>query len=419
MTTLIGGIAAYFLAGFISSPINKITDAIRKVADGDLDAVLAIRRNDEVGVLADSFNKMTEDLKKTTISKDYMDNIIESMNDTLVVIDSDANIKSANRATCQLLGYETGELVGRNMSLIVSGQEPFFAPPDIERLYGGATILNREVDYITRQGKQIPMLLSAGPLRGKEGNAVEFVVIAKDIQERKRAENALKKSERRLHDLSSQLLTVQEEERKRLSAELHDELGQALILFKIQLRAFKKRLNPEQQTLKSECDEMIGYIGEVTENVRRLSRDLSPANLEDLGFRVAIGQLVDSFSARSNINTKLDMGEVEDLLDQKTQIIVYRIIQECFTNIAKHSLATRASVEIKKQDGQLIFHVEDDGRGFYVTDILNRHSIDKGLGLATMQERARMLNGYLDIRSKEGNGTLVTCTIPINDGGQR
>jgi PAS domain S-box-containing protein len=416
VTAIIGGAAAYLLAGFISSPIKRTTDAIGKVANGHLDTMLTIKRNDEVGALAHSFNKMTEDLRKTTISKDYVDSIIGSMNDTLIVIDPEAKIRSVNKATCELLGYAEDELVGKEIDLVVAGEENIFNAETLEGLRSGKTLINHEVDYVTRLGKKIPMLFSATVLRDKGGKVEGIVGLAKNIEERKRAEEALRESERRLRFLSTQLLTVQEEEQKRLSAELHDELGQALILFKIQLRSIQSALGPDQGELKGECDELIGYINEVSENVRRLSRDLSPAILEDLGFLAAIRRLVDGFSKRCNIKTSLDMVEIEDLLPKKAQIIAYRIIQECFTNIAKHSQAASASVAIGKQDGQLIFCVEDDGRGFNVKEVLNKDTLEKGLGLAAMLERARMLKGSCDIRSQEGVGTVVTCTIPIDDG---
>jgi PAS domain S-box-containing protein len=416
VTAVIGGVAAYLLAVFISSPIKQITNAIGKVANGDLDTVLTIARDDELGALAHSFNKMTQDLRKTTISKDYVDNIIGSMNDTLIVVDHEAKIRSVNRATCELLGYTEDELVGKEIDLVVAGEEKFFDAETMEGLRNGTTLINQEVEYVTRIGKQVPMLFSATVLRDKGGHLEGIVGLAKNIEERKRVEEALMQSERRLRLLSTRLLTVQEEERRRVSAELHDELGQALILFKIQMRSILGALRPDQAELKGECDELIDYINEVSENVRRLSRDLSPAILEDLGFFSAIRRLAEGFAKQFNVKTSVDMAEAEDLFPQEAQIIGYRIIQECFTNIARHSQAKNVSVKIEKQERQLVFRVEDDGIGFKVEEVLGKDPLEKGIGLAAMVERARMLKGSCDIHSQEGVGTVVTCTIPIDDG---
>ena len=415
VTAMIGGVIAYILAGFIASPIRRITNAIGKVAGGDLDTVLSIDRGDEVGDLARSFNKMTEDLRKTTISKDYVDNIIGSMNDTLIVVDPSGKIKNVNRATCMLLGYAEAELIGKDINGIVESETPTFEVQTTHSSHGIKTLVNHEVSYITKSGKQVPMLLSEAILRDKEEKVIGIAGLARDIEERKQVEQALLESERRLRFLSSQLLAVQEEERRRLSAELHDELGQALVLFKINLRGIQRALRTDQAKQRSECEDLIGYINEVTENVRRLSRDLSPVILEDLGFLAAIRRLAEGFSKHSNIKTSLDIADIEDLLPKDAQIIAYRIVQECLTNIARHSQATNVSLEVMRQDGQLVLRVQDDGLGFDVKQVLGTDSIEKGLGLPAMLERARMLKGSIEIESQQGSGTLVTCTIPIHN----
>ena len=126
LTTISGGVVAYLLATFISSPIKRITDATEKVAKGNLNTSLKIKRNDEIGVLANSFNRMTEDLRRTTVSKDYVDNIIGSMNDTLIVVGQDAKIRSVNKATCELLEYKEDELIGKDINLILFSRKKRF-----------------------------------------------------------------------------------------------------------------------------------------------------------------------------------------------------------------------------------------------------------------------------------------------------
>ncbi|MGA1869592.1 MAG: PAS domain S-box protein [bacterium] len=416
VTTIIGGIVAYILAVFISSPIKRITEATEKVAHGDLNTPVPIKRDDEIGDLAVAFNKMIEDLRRTTVSKDYVDNIIESMNDTLVVVDPDAKIRTVNKATCNLLGYKEEDLIGKNVDIIMPRKENGFMISGFQRLLREVPVVNREIDYVAKSGKLIPMLFSAAVLRDKEGRIEGSAAIAKDVTERKRAEEALRKSEKELHFLSSQLLTAQENERRRLSIEMHDELGQALMVFKLRLRSIREALRKDQKKLKKDCDEMISYLNDVNENVRRLSRDLSPSVLEDLGLSAAIRWLVEGFTKHGNIGCSLDVTRIGDLFSQESQITIYRIIQECLTNIAKHAQATQVSIVISTQNNRVYFRVEDDGKGFNVKEVFDRDPNKKGIGLAAMCERIRMLGGSPDIWSKEGTGTKITFTIPLNSG---
>ena len=417
LTTISGGVVAFLLASLISSPIKRITYATEKVANGYLNTQLMIKRNDEIGTLANAFNKMTEDLRRTTVSKEYFDNIIKSMNETLIVVSPDAKIRSVNKATCVLLEYNEDELTGKDINLIVPQEEMIFRDLRFQKLLHDAPVMNHELEYITKSGKRISMLFSSAVLKNKEGKLEGAVCIARDVTKRKQAEEALRESERELHFLSSQLLTAQEKERKRLSIELHDELGQSLMVLKLKLRSIREELRNDQSGLIAQCDEVIGYIKEVTENVRRLSMDLSPSILEDLGPSAAIQWLVDNFNKHYDIECSLEMMEIEKLFSQEYQITIYRIIQECLTNIAKHAQATHVSISIKKKDGQVIFLLEDNGKGFNVKEILGKDLSKKGLGLSAMYERIRMIGASLDIWSQEGSGTKITFTIPIKDGG--
>jgi PAS domain S-box-containing protein len=416
LTIISGGIVSYLLATYISSPIKRITDATKNVAHGNLDTLLTIKSKDEIGTLASSFNRMTEDLRRTTVSKEYFDNIIESMNDTLIVVGVDGKIKDVNKATSELLAYAEEELIGKDIHHIVPQEEKIFGNVGVQSMLAQSSLLNKEIDYITKSGKRVPMLFSAAVLKNKDGNLGGFVIIAKDITEAKQTEKALRRSERELRFLSSRLLKAQEEERRRLAIELHDELGQALMVLKLKMRAMQESMNDESVKLKGECDEMIRYINEVTENVRRLSRDLSPSILEDLGISAAIRWLVEAFTKHSNIECFLEMTEIDNLFPREGQITIYRIIQECLTNIVKHSHATSVSVIINKLDEDVLFHIEDDGKGFHVQEALGNPD-KRGLGLAAMQERVRMLGGSLYIVSKEGTGSSIIFSIPLSQGG--
>jgi PAS domain S-box-containing protein len=415
VTIFIGGISAYLLAAFISWPIKQITDATGKMAGGDLITQLTIRRNDEIGALANSFNEMTDNLRRTTISKDYVDNIIGSMNDTLVVLDPDTKISSVNKATCELLGYQEEELIGSDMHKILPMEEQFFSEPGFRRVLAGEKIVNLEIDYLAKDGTRVPMLFSATVLKDKEGGIEGVVGVARDVAERRKAEEALRQSERELRLLSAQLLTAQEKERRRLSVELHDELGQSLMVLKLKVRAIQRAWGDAEAGLKKECEAVINYINEVTENVRRLSRDLSPSILEDLGLTIAVRRLVETSGELYHIKCSLEMTELDDLFSRDQKITVYRIVQECLTNIAKHSQASHVSIALGRQQDGFFFRVEDDGQGFDVQDAFGQDHAKYGFGLSAMHERVRMLGGSLEVWSRKGTGTRISFTVPLNE----
>lgn len=413
LTALGSGFVIYLLAVYISSPIRQITDATRRVARGYLDTHLAINRNDEIGELAGSFNRMTQDLQKTTVSKDYFDNIIRSMNDTLVVIGPDSQVRSVNKAALELLGYDEKELIGKDVRLILPEDEEVCADDLFADLGRTSPVVNRETYYVTKTGRRIPMLLSAAVMHDKAGNIEGAVCIGRDVTERKEAEDALRESEKELHFLSAQLMNAQEKERKRLSTELHDELGQSLMVLRLKMRSIQEGLSENQERLKTECDDGIGYINEVVENVRRLSRDLSPAVLENLGLSAAIRWLTDAFVKHTRIDCVLDMEELGGLFSQDKEITIYRMIQESLTNVAKHAEATRVSLTVTAKEDSVFFVLEDNGKGFNLRETLTGQSGSrKGLGLSAMYERTRMLGGTIDIRSEEKKGTRISFSVP-------
>ena len=271
--------------------------------------------------------------------------------------------------------------------------------------------LNRLTEGVNAFGRQGAVQKVSIETKDEIGKlATAFNNMAESLKNR---EKALKESEVRLRLLSSQLLDAQEKERKRVSGELHDELGQALALLKHRIRSVQRKLPSDQAALSQECENTSRYIDQIIENVRRLSRDLRPSMLEDLGLSAALGWLIKNFQKQYAIQTSVEMDNIDGLFAQQDQTNIYRIFQEALTNIGKHAQADHVRFEVNKEDTSALFLISDDGKGFDVNEVVAGVLADKGMGLAAMQERARMLEAHLDINSQAQKGTTLMLRIPI------
>jgi PAS domain S-box-containing protein len=313
-------------------------------------------------------------------------------------------------------GWQRREVLGKDLFEV-------FLPEDARTRVAAEMAKVRAGDLI--RGLEFPLRIREGPPRlflwnanlvpAVEGQPGEVMWAGTDITGLKKAEGALRQSARRLRLLTSQLLTIQEKERGRISRELHDELGQSLIIMKFQLQSLFSKVPPTEEALHRNGQEILRYLDATIENVRRLSQDLSPFLLEDLGLPAAIGHLLGNIRDYAGLEvTSARVDELAGLFSPEAQITIYRILQECLTNIIKHARAARVSVKINRRDTEVSFIVRDDGQGFDLRQARSPRARDKGIGLTAMQERLRLIQGTLHIRSQKGKGTGITFTIPID-----
>ena len=216
--------------------------------------------------------------------------------------------------------------------------------------------------------------------------------------------------------MASQLLHAQERERRRISHELHDDLGQSLMLLKLQLSIMCRGLPPEPQKSRQECGASIENVQEIIDSVRRLSQDLIPPTLAEIGLESAIKDLLEEFCQHQRVDYDVNIEYPKGLFPPNTELIIYRILQESLTNIGKYAQATRVSVSLKKKEHQVCLFVEDNGRGFEVEGIMSRRGRTRGLGLASMEERARMIGGSFKLVSQPGAGTTIKIEVPFSEG---
>jgi signal transduction histidine kinase len=228
-----------------------------------------------------------------------------------------------------------------------------------------------------------------------------------DLTERKRAEQELKESEERLKYLSTQLLITQEKERKLIANEIHDSLGATL-------GAIKFRVEKDLQNGGiGDPENIIPFIQKTIEESRRIQMALRPSTLDDLGILPTLNWLCREFQkAYSSIHIETQFKiEEKDVLDH-LKTVIYRICQEAFNNIAKHSKAKVATLSLRKSD-HIELVIEDDGQGLNLEKMLSPENHNRGLGLTSMRERAELSGGLFNIQSIHGSGTAIRVSWPL------
>ncbi len=225
-------------------------------------------------------------------------------------------------------------------------------------------------------------------------------------------------SEKNLRSLSTALLSAREDEQKRIAMELHDELGQALAALKLQIRVMKNEFDGSEQCPAAQVsawlDRFRTSINEIIENVRRLSRNLSPVIIDDLGLDAALENIVQGFTDVHDITCSFHPEPLSAIKSADGQRLVYRLVQETLNNIGKHSGATHFDFTIRVDARQATLKLTDNGHGFDLQEVLNRRPEHKGIGLTAMTERINMIGGSVDINSMPGTGTTVLFTIPLD-----
>lgn len=228
-------------------------------------------------------------------------------------------------------------------------------------------------------------------------------------RDRRQAETNLKASHEQLRQLAAKLQESRELERAHIAREVHDELGQILTGLKIDIRRLATELQRACPNLLPRTDEMMALIDSAVLTVRKISTELRPGVLDNLGLSAAIEWQAKEFQTRTSIFCEKVQPFGDISLERDCATAVFRIFQESLTNVARHSNATKVGVSLSRQNGHLVLKVQDNGRGITKTEMNNTHS----LGLVGMRERALMFGGDLEVAGLPGRGTTVTLRIPV------
>ena len=266
---------------------------------------------------------------------------------------------------------------------------------------------------LKHEGKVIGMIGLAnkqGGYTSADQEAVESLSVTfVEAFHRKRREVVIFNSREQLKNLSSHLQTIREEERGKIAREIHDDLGQSLTALMMDMSWFEKHLHEGKDRSKEKIKGMKGLVEETIKSVQRISTELRPGILDDLGFSAAVTWFMNEFKHRSGLKCQLDIKPDDIVLDEKLSIAMYRIFQESLTNVARHAKATKVNVNLTLLNNELQMIVEDNGVGIdekYLKDT-------KSIGLIGMQERVHPWDGSVEIRKRNERGTIVKVNVPL------
>jgi len=335
---------------------------------------------------------------------------LASLPDPAIVVGRRGRLLAANRQASRLFGYRDGEMTGLPLGAIVPARHRrhhaslharFAAEPAARRM------VVRESVGLRKDGSEFPAEISIGAVRG--GGAAGFVAAVRDLTPRRAEEHALAEDRRWLLD---RLMAAQDEERRRIARELHDEAGQALASLIVRLRGLQDA--PSLPDAKRQALALRRALSDTILDLGRLARGLHPSLLDDLGLAPALKrQAADSAEAmRIPVRVKV-AGLGPRRMPQPVETALFRIAQEALTNVARHAGARMVEIALTRNDGAVRLVVRDDGRGFDPRALGRRRASGRSLGLLGIRERAAALSGTATIESAPGRGTTVSVALPL------
>jgi PAS domain S-box-containing protein len=355
-------------------------------------------------------------------SRAKLEAALSSMTDSVIITDTAGNFVEFNDAYATLYRFKNKAECTRSFAefselfeVSTADGEPLTKEMfPTWRALRGETQSNVEYSYRRKDtGETWIGSLSFSPVRAEDGSITGAVITARDVTERKRTEEALRRSEKmalqreQFQALAERLRRAREEERTRVSRDLHDQIGQILTAIKLDLTWMTRRLPKANEEFRDRLRGTIGLINDGVRSVRKICTGLRPGVLDDLGLAAAIEWQANEFASRTGIHCDISVPTADVVLDGDQATEFFRIFQECLTNVMRHAEAKSVRVSLCQEHGALVLMVADDGKGFCESEVSN------SLGFLGMKERAQVCGGTIQIVSSPGNGTTVTLRVPM------
>jgi PAS domain S-box-containing protein len=395
--------AAMLVRACLISPTftDALLESLASIAIGALAIVLmqAFHQNKQ---RQEVFEKVTKDLES---SRQSYEELFTNASDAIWIHDVDGRITLANKASEKLTGYSASELIGKNVRDFLSPEALILARRVRDGILRGEDMEHRYEQRLTRKDGSEAIVQLATRVIVSDGKPQTFQNMARDItQERKLQDN--------LQFYCRQVLQAQEEERKRLARELHDDTSQQILLLTHGVdNLASKADNYLPQELRDDFERLYDLSKQTYQGIKRYAQALRPGILDDLGLGPAIKWLAQDVEHLAGIEVKVAIGAMP-LLAPETQLVLFRIAQEALNNVQRHSGASEASVSLECQDDELVIAISDNGNGFELPQQLSDFAGQGKLGLAGMAERVTLIGGELQVGSQIGKGTRIVVRAP-------
>jgi two-component system sensor histidine kinase DegS len=350
-----------------------------------------------------SWERTIKDLES---SRRTLNEVFANISDAIWVHDMSGTITFANKACEKLTGRPVSELINKNVRDFMTLEALTLARQVKDRLLRGEAVEHRyEQRLIKKDGSESIMQLATHIITS-DGKPLAFQNLARDItEERKLRDN--------LQFYLRKVLQAQEEERKRLARELHDDTSQQILLLTHDIdNVTSKADNYSPQELKNELEKLYELSQQIYQGIKRYAQALRPGILDDLGLVPALQWLAEEIHDFSGIRIHVKVAAIP-LLPPETQLVLFRIVQEALNNIQRHSGASQASITVECQEAEVMVTISDNGKGFELPQQLGDFASQGKLGLIGMAERAHLIGGELEVSSQKGQGTTIIVKAPL------
>ncbi|NGZ98728.1 MAG: hypothetical protein CV089_21880, partial [Nitrospira sp. WS110] len=345
-------------------------------------------------------------------AEEWFRGIFDRAAEGIAIRDLEGRYVQCNAAYTAIVGYTEHELETLEFQSLIHPDDRLHNGELVRQLLNGdIPSFELENRYITKSGRPVWVQKHASIIRNDQGAPTHLLVLVTNITQRKRDEEELLRQRARLEDLASRLLMAQDEERRRIARELHDDHMQRLAALALDLHQLSHSLPTAADEAKATITQHARSVEQLTTELQHFAHQLHPSTLAYVGLEAALSEHVEDFQRRTGLEAELEVWNVPDPLSDEQSVCLFRVVQESLQNVRKHANATKVLVRLLGTRRGVGVCVHDDGRGFDTAQecVGGR----KGLGLISLGERLGMLNGTFRLRTKPGSGTEIHAWIPL------